>query len=192
MEITCYDITYREYVSIIVSKFEKVSKLSGLSKEELVDLRAKLAIEFQSLAGDKSQSSYRQLYDSYKKKLNRLNRLSLLALYLEVFSIEHEVIKEAFEALRIKVRKGETQEGVIERLEFSMVKLKSECNTLEKAILKMHEKNKDGGDIAEADLYKVIASISAGLSFSISLDDNAAVVAGYIEILNKQQERNGK
>lgn len=60
--------------------------------------------------------------------------------------------------------------------------------------LKALQATSDSKDSAsEADLLKVIAKVSIGLMFGVSVLENATVVAGYISILNKQQEKeNGK
>lgn len=190
--ISCSDITYLEYVKIITRQYDSVPLLANLSVEQQDSVRTSIAAEFQELVGDLSFKNYSSMVEQFKKlDLKRLTCLSILNM-LEVFSMFDEAVIAMLSLLKITVTADSVKSNIITKVTAILKKSELKMKSLEVELNKILESAKHN-DVTEADLIKVVASISVGLMFSVSVNDNAIVIAGYINILNKQQEKqNGK
>ena len=96
MKITCSDLTYLEYVRIVVGNYSKVAKLNGLSEEELKEMSAEVITEFQELTGDHSFSNYKKLYEDLAKYSEIYEKYSML---YNVLILLDELSPTMYEAL---------------------------------------------------------------------------------------------
>lgn len=190
--ISCNDITYLEYAKIITRQYSSVPLLLDVPADELEAVRSSIAAEFQDLIGDLSYKNYNNMVDQFKKlDLKRLTCLGILTM-LEIYSIQDESVQSMLGLLRITITEESSKDLVTTQVLATLKKCELRMKSLE---LELTSINNSAGkkEVVEADLIKAIASISVGLMFSVSIHDNATVIAGYINILNKQQEKqNGK
>ena len=191
MKITCSDLTYLEYVRIVVGNFDKVPKLNGLSEEELKEISAEVITEFQELTGDHSFSNYKKLYEDLAKYSEIYEKYSMLYNVLILLDELSPTMYEVLDELKVKYTEEDTLQTIIEKVFAKAKKAELQYKSIEKQIEKIKEQNKKNIEVTEASLIKVIAAISAGLMFSVSVNDNAVVVAEYINILNKQSNKHG-
>lgn len=191
MKITCSDITYLEYVRIVVGNYSKVAKLNGLSEEELKEISAEVITEFQELTGDHSFSNYKKLYEDLAKYSEIYEKYSMLYNVLILLDELSPTMYEVLDELKVKYTEEDTLQTIIEKVFAKAKKAELQYKSIEKQIEKIKEQNKKNIEVTEASLIKVIAAISAGLMFSVSVNDNAVVVAEYINILNKQSNKHG-
>lgn len=191
MKITCSDLTYLEYVRIVVGNYSKVAKLNGLSEEELKEISAEVITEFQELTGDHSFSNYKKLYEDLAKYSEIYEKYSMLYNVLILLDELSPTMYEVLDELKVKYTEEDTLQTIIEKVFAKAKKAELQYKSIEKQIEKIKEQNKKNIEVTEASLLKVIAAISAGLMFSVSVNDNAVVVAEYINILNKQSNKHG-
>lgn len=191
MKITCSDLTYLEYVRIVVGNFDKVPKLNGLSEEELKEISAEIITEFQELTGDHSFSNYKKLYEDLAKYFEIYEKYSMLYNVLILLDELSPTVYEVLDELKVKYTEADTLQTIIEKVFARAKKAELQYKSVEKQIEKIKEQNKKNIEVTEASLIKVIAAVSAGLMFSVSVNDNAVVVAEYINILNKQSNKHG-
>lgn len=191
MKITCSDLTYLEYVRIVVGNFDKVPKLNGLSEEELKEISAEIITEFQELTGDHSFSNYKKLYEDLAKYFEIYEKYSMLYNVLILLDELSPTMYEVLDELKVKYTEADTLQTIIEKVFARAKKAELQYKSVEKQIEKIKEQNKKNIEVTEASLIKVIAAVSAGLMFSVSVNDNAVVVAEYINILNKQSNKHG-
>lgn len=191
MKITCSDLTYLEYVRIVVGNYDKVAKLNGLSEEELKEISADVITEFQELTGDHSFSNYKKLYEDLAKYAGIYEKYSMLYNVLILLDELSPTMYEVLDELKVKYTEEDTLQTIIEKVFARAKKAELQYKSIEKQIEKIKEQNKKNIEVTEASLLKVIAAISAGLMFSVSVNDNAVVVAEYINILNKQSNKHG-
>lgn len=191
MKITCSDLTYLEYVRIVVGSYGKVAKLNGLSEEELKEISAEVITEFQELTGDHSFSNYKKLYEDLAKYSEIYEKYSMLYNVLILLDELSPTMYEVLDELKVKYTEEDTLQTIIEKVFARAKKAELQYKSIEKQIEKIKEQNKKNIEVTEASLIKVIAAISAGLMFSVSVNDNAVVVAEYINILNKQSNKHG-
>lgn len=191
MKITCSDLTYLEYVRIVVGNYSKVAKLNGLSEEELKEISAEVITEFQELTGDHSFSNYKKLYEDLAKYSEIYEKYSMLYNVLILLDELSPTMYEVLDELKVKYTEEDTLQTIIEKVFAKAKKAELQYKSIEKQIEKIKEQNKKNIEVTEASLIKVIAAISAGLMFSVSVNDNAVVVAEYINILNKQSNKHG-
>ena len=189
MKITCSDLTYLEYVRIVVGNYDKVAKLNGLSEEELKEISAEVITEFQELTGDHSFSNYKKLYEDLAKYSEIYEKYSMLYNVLILLDDLSPTMYEVLDELKVKYTEEDTLQTIIEKVFAKAKKAELQYKSIEKQIEKIKEQNKKNIEVTEASLIKVIAAISAGLMFSVSVNDNAVVVAEYINILNKQSNK---
>ena len=191
MKITCSDLTYLEYVRIVVGNYSKVAKLNGLSEEELKEISAEIITEFQELTGDHSFSNYKKLYEDLAKYFEIYEKYSMLYNVLILLDELSPTMYEVLDELKVKYTEADTLQTIIEKVFARAKKAELQYKSVEKQIEKIKEQNKKNIEVTEASLIKVIAAVSAGLMFSVSVNDNAVVVAEYINILNKQSNKHG-
>ena len=191
MKITCSDLTYLEYVRIVVGNYGKVAKLNGLSEEELKEISAEVITEFQELTGDHSFSNYKKLYEDLARYSETYEKYSMLYNVLILLDELSPTMYEVLDELKVKYTEEDTLRTIIEKVFAKAKKAELQYKSIEKQIEKIKEQNKKNIEVTEASLIKVIAAISAGLMFSVSVNDNAVVVAEYINILNKQSNKHG-
>ena len=191
--ISCNDITYRDYVKIMTDQFAQVKELSGFTELECISIKEHLAVEFQALVGDHTYSNYMSLVDKYDKlELKRLKCSGLVGL-LSVYSVHNAEVVALLANINIQVDANDTNEGILLRVHATMQKCVIQQRSIEVELKALQATSDSKDSVSEADLLKVIAKVSIGLMFGVSVLENATVVAGYISILNKQQEKeNGK
>ena len=193
MNLTCSDFTYLEYTRIAVGNFDKVPKLADIHPDDRAELKSRLVQEFQELTGDNSYRNYKQLHEDLHRFADQYDKYAVL--YNLMLSAGEQALKEfysIFDEFKIKYKETDSFEVILQRVFARMKKPELQYKSIEKQIKTINEKNKDKPEVSETDLLKIVASISTGLMFSVSVNDNAVVVAEYINILNKRQDSYGK
>lgn len=189
--ISCSDITYLEYARIAVRSYDKVSHTQGLPEEKQDAIREHIVAEFQELTGDMSYRNYQKLFDDLKKHSQRYEKyINFYNVLMTASELNIEIIN-VLEENGIRVRDSDTLETLRASLFARAKKAELQYKSVAKELERIKEQNKNIEEITEANLLRVIAAVSTGLMFSISVHDNAVVVAEYINILNKQQEKYG-
>lgn len=193
MKISCSDLEYKDYVKIIVRKYNEVSLLKDIPEEEFEKIRSLLITEFQSLIGDTSFSNFQMLKANLEKFYIRINIYETLLSVIKVYGVDDEVIKELFLKVKFTIKENETKDKVYSRLKARLLKAELQYKSTYKELESLQKEATNHKELSEIEMYQLIANISAGLMFSVSINENTVVVAGYIKLLNQQNnKRNGR
>lgn len=189
MKITCSDLTYKDYVKIVVGKFSEVELTKDLDTEIQQKTRDSLITEFQSLIGDDSFNNYEMLKFNLDKYTRRLQTYDILITLVTGFGIEDSKIKEICLSAKFNLTSTDTKDTVLIRLKANYYKAELRLKAIVKELESLQQKARGSKELSEVEMYQLISNISASLMFSISINDNTVVVAGYIKLLNKQKDK---
>lgn len=187
-----YDLTYGQYVEVVVGDFTFLALANDVTTEELDNARKTIMAEFAEATGNYDFISSMQLSTKQMKQ-----HLKLMGLLLSSSILSTVYSMETFDYLKdIRIIHKNTPypstvselEGITRKIHAELERTKIDVAETDAQAKKLQQPTTDKPLNRRREFIKLLASVSQFVKYSVTLDTNCAIVAEYVNQMRSYQE----